>query len=1193
MKASDHRAETPSLRNSFWVSSLLFGVAYFGLASIGHFVSRHDQFVTFWLPSGLFVATLLLHEPRQWPWLVLAAVLANLGFDLLNGQQPWISFFFCCGNCLEALAGAWLTRRFVAPQPGISSRREVVGLLLFSALFSTALSASVGATVVTRLLGGDSFGHVWLLWWSGDVIGVMLLAPLVLSWLSRPAGAPIPSAQIHEALALLAGLCLCAFYVFHGEWHPDFTLKYLLVPFVLWAALRFGIRLTTVVNLVVALFASWFTMGGLNHASPTGLSLREQVSALQLYLAVTALTGWILAAVVSDWKRAEMALRNNEQNLQSLFDAINESVCLFDPGGQVLAANETFAQRLGKRTSDCIGASIFSLIPPEVAARRRAIVEKVLQTGQPTVFEDERQGRWLHHRMHPVLNQAGTVIRLVVTAVDITERKRSEQELWHKNEQLEMAQRSAGAGMWDWDMATGRIDWSRALFVLFGLDPDRAEAGFDAWRQVIHPEDRQLAADGVDQAVRDGTPLASEYRVLLPGGGLRWISALGDTIRGGDGGCRRMSGICLDITGRKHAEETLRISQATLAAIIDSTADLIWSVDKDFRLQAFNRSLFDYYLQHRHLRIVPGMLPEDMLPTAEYVQLWRGFYQRALVDGPFMVDYQAYSGERLLRLSFSPLRQGGEVFGVSIFGKDITERKRAEEALHKSQNQIAQLLQSTDQGIYGINLDGACTFINRAGMKILGYASEECIGRNIHDLIHHSHPDGSPYRAEACPTYRAMLTGEGSRIENEVFWRKGGISFPVEYSSFPLFENGQIHGAVMAFSDITERKALEAQLRQSQKLEAIGQLAGGVAHDFNNIMAAVMMNLGLLEMRDDLGPEVMELIKELQVEIERAASLTRQLLIFSRKSVLEKKVIDLGEAAANLLRMLGRLIGEHIHLEYASKGELPLVEADVGMVEQVLMNLAVNARDAMPKGGKLAISLEAVNVDAERMHGREGAAPGAFVRIRVEDSGCGMDKATMARIFEPFFTTKEVGKGTGMGLATVYGIMAQHKGWIEVESAPGRGATFQVFFPASQGEIAKPAQPRDTVVARGNETLLVVEDEASVRRAQAKSLRHHGYRVYEAANGPEALELWRQHAREIDLLVSDMVMSEGMTGIELAGKLRAERPDLKVIISSGYNAEMSGGGFSAAAGNLKYLQKTHTINVLCRAIRECLGPPPG
>ncbi len=189
---------------------------------------------------------------------------------------------------------------------------------------------------------------------------------------------------------------------------------------------------------------------------------------------------------------------------------------------------------------------------------------------------------------------------------------------------------------------------------------------------MIHPEDRQLAADGVDQAVRDGTPLASEYRVLPPGGGLRWISALGDTIRGGGGGCRRMSGICLDVTGRKLAEETLRILQATLAAILDSTADLIWSVDKDFRLRAFNRSLFDCYLQQRHLRIVPGMLPD-----AEYVQLWRGFYRRALVAGPFMVDYQSYSGERLLRLSFSPLRQEDEVFGVSIFGKDITERKRA------------------------------------------------------------------------------------------------------------------------------------------------------------------------------------------------------------------------------------------------------------------------------------------------------------------------------------------------------------------------------------------------------------------------------------------------------------------------------------------------------------------------------------
>ena len=302
--------------------------------------------------------------------------------------------------------------------------------------------------------------------------------------------------------------------------------------------------------------------------------------------------------------------------------------------------------------------------------------------------------------------------------------------------------------------------------------------------------------------------------------------------------------------------------------------------------------------------------------------------------------------------------------------------------------------------------------------------------------------------------------------------------------------------------------------------------------------------------------------------------------------------MDLNDLVANLLKMLGRLIGENITVRFDRHQGLPAVEADPGMVEQVLMNLAVNARDAMPKGGRLSIGIKPIQVNAERVKGKLDVLPGQFVRLSVADSGCGMDRATLDRIFEPFFTTKEPGKGTGLGLATVYGIVAQHKGWVDVESQPGNGTTFSVFFPATTKNLAETAPAGKVPTVQANETILLVEDEFSLRRAVAKVLRRLGYRVLEAGDGQEAIEVWQKAAEHIDLLFSDMMMPEGVSGLDLAQKLREQQPDLKVIISSGYNAEMAGGP-RPTAGGIVYLDKPYQIAVMSKAIRECLEQKSG
>jgi signal transduction histidine kinase/ActR/RegA family two-component response regulator/HAMP domain-containing protein len=386
-----------------------------------------------------------------------------------------------------------------------------------------------------------------------------------------------------------------------------------------------------------------------------------------------------------------------------------------------------------------------------------------------------------------------------------------------------------------------------------------------------------------------------------------------------------------------------------------------------------------------------------------------------------------------------------------------------------------------------------------------------------------------------------------------------------------------------------DRLNLEEQLRQSQKMESIGQLASGVAHDFNNMLTIIQGHSSSLLARPTLPSELLEPVQAVYFAAERAAGLTRQLLMFSRKNVMQPKPLDLREVVGNMTKMLGRLLGETIALEFEPPARLPLVQGDSGMIEQVVMNLAVNARDAMPKNGKLIVAVEPVFVGAVYAEMHPDARSGNFIRLRVADNGCGMDAATMSRIFEPFFTTKEVGKGTGLGLATVYGIVKQHEGWIEVNSEPGKGTTFDVFFPATD-EMASDSkiEIRSTSpVAGGTETILIVEDEPILREMARDILATYGYQIIEASSGREAFDVWGRRTGTIDLLLTDMVMPEGVSGVDLAEKLLAEKPDLKIIFTSGYTAnEISSAMLEKTRAN--FLQKPYAHKDLARTVRDCL-----
>ena len=416
---------------------------------------------------------------------------------------------------------------------------------------------------------------------------------------------------------------------------------------------------------------------------------------------------------------------------------------------------------------------------------------------------------------------------------------------------------------------------------------------------------------------------------------------------------------------------------------------------------------------------------------------------------------------------------------------------------------------------------------------------------------------------------RSCLADDSDVLNEEA--KIGGRTF--SWSFFPIARIGRVHGYAV---DVTERLSLEAQLRQSQKMEAIGQLAAGVAHDFNNIltiMQGLVRRLGLTASR-----EQNEMLEQLFETTERSASLTRQLLAFSRKQVLQPRVLSLGDVMERMSRMLQRVIGEHITLTVECATDVPAIEADAAMLEQIALNLAVNARDAMPRGGELTISTDTTEITVD-------GANKKWVRLRVRDTGCGISQEIRARIFEPFFTTKEVGKGTGLGLATVFGIVKQHGGLIDVESQVDHGSAFIILFPPTDKALENTVQfTANTAAKGGTETILLVEDEPILRELAGTILEDAGYKVLGAEQSAEAFDLWNRHQSEIDLLLTDMVLPGGMTGRELAVDLQKRKPDLKVIYTTGYTQDV----IETNTDPTNFLQKPYPPETLMRTVRLCL-----
>jgi len=777
-----------------------------------------------------------------------------------------------------------------------------------------------------------------------------------------------------------------------------------------------------------------------------------------------------------------------------------------------------------------------------------------------------------------------------IYAYDMTERKRAEEALDRERALLRTVIDMLPDPIYAKDLESRFVlgNISLAQFLKVG-NPENLIGKSD---KDFYPQEKAAGFRNDELAVLNGGAMFNEEESFnSPDGTQRFVLSTKVPLKDADGKIIGLVGIGRDITERKRAEEKFDRERTLLRTVIDLLPDPIYVKDLESRFVLGNIGAAQNMGAGEPENLI-GKSDKDFFPQEQAA----GFRndELAVLNGGAMFNKEESitrpDGTRLWFLTIKvPLKDAeGKIIGLVGIGRDITERKRAEDALDRERALLRAVIDLLPDHIYVKNIESRFVLANNGLARVMLGAPKPELLIGKFDSEFYSQNEATEFRSDEL----AVLNGHAIFNKEEPLMHPDGTRRFILTTKVPLKDSkGNIVGVIGIGRDITARKRAEAelqQLRQVQKMESVGQLAAGIAHDFNNLLTVIQGYSDLLHTAFADQPRAAECVEQIAGAGERAANLTRQLLLFSRKQVAVRHLLDVNELTGNLTRMLGRILGEDIDLRLEFRPGIPPVYADTGMIEQVITNLSVNARDAMPEGGRLEITTSVEELDASRVLGNPEARPGRFVCLAVRDTGSGIALDDLPKIFEPFFTTKEVGKGTGLELATVYGIVMQHQGVLEVASEPGKGTCFRIFLPAAtRAEEAATAAAVPAPVRGGSETILLVEDESLVLLMVERILAEAGYTVLIAASAAAAREVWREHWEEIDLLLTDMVMPGGFSGKQLAEVLRGQNRGLRVIFMSGYSAELQSRDLDIKEG-IRFLQKPFTQSVLLEAVRRQL-----
>ena len=910
---------------------------------------------------------------------------------------------------------------------------------------------------------------------------------------------------------------------------------------------------------------------------------------------------------VTDRWQAEEDLRQSEKQYRLLFDGNPNPMWVFDLETlKFLEVNEATIQRYGYTREEFLAMSIMDLRPPEKNPPPKAAAGNA-----------DRGLIWRHRRKNGSLVDVEVVwspmafrnrFAALAMATDVTERRQVE----HRNtifsklsHRLSSATTAPEAAMIICEAADGLFKWDDFALDLYFAERDEVFSllnitTVDGQRVEIPPALQPKTANSlIRRVVERGAELLSATEakdhsaatMLAPVlKGSRVVGVL--FVQNHSPGTYSHSDLevlqtladqCSGALERVRAEGQLRQTEQRFRDLFENSPDAILVEDLAGKILDANQAGCLLHGLPRAQLIGKNAI-EDLLPLERRAEARRNFQK--LADGKLSwVEGETVAADG--RVIPVEVRAGRMEYNgkpaLLLHVRDITQRRSAESAQQSSELLFRSVWENSVDGMSLTDETGVVIAVNDAFCKLVGTEPSALEGQpftivyaaaeNPFEMMK-QHREQFLRRVTRQKSERPCVLHNGETVTLEIT-----DSFVEVHHRSPLM--------LSLFRNVTAQRRLEEQFRQSQKMEAIGQLAGGVAHDFNNILTVIHGHASLLGM-SDIDDTAARSARQITLAAERAAALTRQLLAFSRRQLIQPKRLDLNKAVGNMSDMLGRLLGEDVSLQLNYSQTPATVEADAGMMEQVLLNLAVNARDAMPRGGQLAIRLAIVDVDEAHVRRQPEARTGRFVCVSKSDTGCGIPADNLPRIFEPFFTTKEIGKGTGLGLATVYGIVKQHQGWIEVESVVGKGTTFRVYIPfVREVEAEADKNPANVTVRGGSETILLVEDEHPVRELVANLLENHGYEVRQASSGNEALGVWQEHKKKISLLLTDLVMPGNMNGHELAEKLRTDRPGLKVIFTSGYSADIVGKNFKLEP-ELNFLQKPYQPQTLALTVRRCL-----